>query len=297
MTMIQNVDANTVSYNTFTNQANSTDYENKKMSLECLINSFIRIALAFDTEISLSNVPSKYMIKKWPGDIKIKVCGSPSADDLLLLDKVIADLNSIIGKEKIYPDYNDANLKIYFGSIQGFIDLFIGNTSDHSKLKGANGLFTYNYNEYGEIFSGNVYISNNIKCPNKKSHVVHEELAQVLGLPNDSYGNAYKDSIFYQEANNAVCYSELDKWFISTLYLPFIDPGMSEELVRKTLNNIALNKIEFPPSLDTVVTASTSGFYIPPPVTPTIILSPGTVELIDSLPPSIPLFEINSEGN
>jgi len=212
-------------------------HQENTINYQDLINYFIEIA--FGIEIKSHNKQSKSMIKKWTKDIKIKICGTPGAYDELTVSNTIRKLNCLIGKTNIYTVWNDPNVRIYFGKTEDFSE-----KRDYQYIKGSNGLFHYKYNSKGEILEADVYILTDKGDERSRSHTVAEELAQVLGLPQDSY--KYKDSIFYQGNTAVSSYSQIDEWVISTLYMSCISPGMDEHSVRVALNN----NISKPPTID-----------------------------------------------
>jgi hypothetical protein len=65
---------------------------------------------------------------------------------------------------------------------------------------------------------------------------IHEELAQALGLPNDS--NAARPSIFNDDEEFALLTTQ-DEWMLKILYTPALRPGMTEAEARPIVQSLA----------------------------------------------------------
>jgi hypothetical protein len=201
------------------------------------INYFLEVALK--SEFGDTN-PT---IKKWDGDINIKVYGTPTAEDLSTLQSVIDELNIFTTQSGIRvqlvsaggfqpkspshlnnrPSAGDSNLELYFVPESQFAQY-------EPNYQPVNmGFFWTWWNGNNAINRSKVLISTVGITQKERSHLIREELTQSLGLMGDSYH--YQDSIFYQDWTDTEYYSEIDKAVIEMLYRPEIRPGMTRTQV------------------------------------------------------------------
>ena len=200
-----------------THQIDTNNYSKEE------IDYFTEIALGaeFGDEISV--------IKKWTGDIRIKINGEPTKADLQTINSIISDLNYLISEIKIKIVDKDENLIITFSPESDFAEI------DPNYVPTNFGFFWALWHDDNfVIYDASILISSADITQKERSHLIREELTQSLGLMNDS--NKYKDSIFYQEWTDIAEYSEIDKAVIKLLYQKKIEPGMSKEQVLNALN-------------------------------------------------------------
>jgi hypothetical protein len=173
-------------------------------------------------------------LKKWAGDVRIKVFGSPTQEDLKTLRSVINEINSLAKGVTLKIDNNNPHVKLYFVPESKF--------RQYEKNYSPTNLgFFWNYwNAKNIISSSNIMISTNQVTQTERSHLIREELTQSLGLMKDSY--RYKDSIFYQGWTSTTKYAEIDKILIEILYRPEIRPGMTKTQVLQVLRTLDTNK-------------------------------------------------------
>lgn len=180
------------------------------------IDYFLEIALGSEYGVSDPT------IKKRIGDVRIKILGSPTREDLITLNQVIDELNNIIFSINIEIDSDNYNLQIYFVPEPEF------RKYEPNYIPVNYGFFWNSWNndiiEYSKILISTVNITQK-----ERSHLIREELTQSLGLMKDS--EKYPDSIFYQAWTDTTAYSELDQVVIEMLYLPEIQPGMTRSQV------------------------------------------------------------------
>jgi hypothetical protein len=170
-------------------------------------------------------------IKKWQGPIRIKVNGSPTAEDSRTLQQVINEINELAnGAVQLAVDDNNPNVQIYFVPESQF-------KRYEPNYRPRNlGFFWARWNQ-NIIQNSNILITTTGVTQKERSHLIREELTQTLGLMKDSY--RYRDSIFYQGWTDPTEYSEIDRAVVQMLYLPKIRPGMTRAEVVAAMQNLA----------------------------------------------------------
>ncbi len=210
------------------NQPSQQAYLPKKTYTPEEINYFLEIALG--TEYSASSS----IIRKWQGDMRIKVIGSPTSEDLKTLGTVINEINNLTSDINLKIVESKPNVKIHFVPVSEF------KRYEPNYQPGNDGYAWINWNQNNVIYSSNILIATSGINQKERSHLIREELTQSLGLMRDSF--KYKNSIFYQPWTDTNQYSQLDKTVIQILYRPEIRPGMNKLEVIPILYEAALNK-------------------------------------------------------
>lgn len=171
---------------------------------------------------------SEATIKKWANDLKIKVNGQPTSHDLATLDKVIAELNSLIPGVQLQRSNLGANVEIYFVPESEFIKY------EPNYVPTNYGFFWVWWNSLSEIYKARILITTEKVTQKERSHLIREELTQCLGLMNDS--RRYEDSIFYQDWSDTQEYATIDRDIIKILYRGDIETGMTKSQVEAVLS-------------------------------------------------------------
>ncbi|MCT7952826.1 DUF2927 domain-containing protein [Ancylothrix sp. C2] len=186
------------------------------------IDYFLEVAMG--SEFPASNG----VVRKWQGEIRIQVQGTPTLEDMNTVRSVIKEINFLAeGSIYLRVDEHNPNMKIYFVPEEEFAEY-------ESNYQPVNyGFFWTYWNNNQVITRGNILISTEDVTQKERSHLIREELTQSLGLMRDS--SRYENSIFYQGWTDVNEYSQIDKVLIQTLYRPQIQPGMSREQVRQVL--------------------------------------------------------------
>lgn len=185
------------------------------------------ISYFFEIAFGAEYGKSANRITKWKKDIRIKIRGNPTKEDIHTLNQVIKEINELIKNIKIEVVKRRENVKLYFvpePRFHKYNPQYVGG--------GLHGFAWVWWNSFEEIYKANILISTDT-IQKIRSSTIREELTQCLGLLQDSW--RYKDSIFhhYSRMNK---YSEIDKAVIELLYLDEIKPGMSKDKVKKILN-------------------------------------------------------------
>lgn len=186
------------------------------------INYFLEIALGSEYGVG------DFAVRKWTGDLKIEISGQPTPEDLQTVRKVIEELNALIAPHirlEIVP--SNGNVLVYFIPESEFY------LYEPPGIVYFGGFF-WNWWDYaGEIYQGRVVIAADRITQRQRSHLIREELTQILGLMNDSV--KYENSIFYQQYSEVQQYSALDRAVIKMLYNDDIFPGMADFEIRELL--------------------------------------------------------------
>ena len=217
-----------------TSQGESSSYRNNQKSQQAYlatkkytpeeINYFQEVA--FGSEFS----DNSSIIRKWQGDLRIKVIGSPNSEDLKTLKTVISEINNLAFGINLKIVDNQPNVKIHFVPVSEF------GRYEPNYQAGNYGYAWINWKQDNTIHSANILITTTGVNQKERSHLIREELTQSLGLLKDSY--QHKNSIFYQPWTDTNQYSQLDETVIQMLYRPEIRPGMTRSQVMSFLKGI-----------------------------------------------------------
>lgn len=173
-----------------------------------------------------------FTVKKWKTDLKVEILGQPTAEDLQTLNRVIEELNRLIGPQvRIDVVPGEGNVQVYFIPDGEFYQYEPQGIVYHG------GFFWNWWNTAGELYRARVVIAADRISQRLRSHLIREELTQALGLMNDS--QRYENSIFYQNYSETTEFSELDCAVIKLLYSEDILPGMSDYEVKEVLRRKA----------------------------------------------------------
>lgn len=169
------------------------------------------------------------VIKKWEEDLRIKISGVPTDEDIQTINDIVSDLNYIIDAIDIKIVNNKENVTITFSPESEFSDIEPGYVP-----KNYGFFWALWHDDNYVIYNASILISTEGINQKERSHLLREELTQGLGLMNDS--DKYEDSIFYQDWTSVTEYSKIDSSVIRLLYQESIRPGMTKERVLEILN-------------------------------------------------------------
>lgn len=175
------------------------------------------LEIATGSEFVRADLP----IRKWEQDVKIKLHGTPTAEDGQTLDAVIDELKGLVGSidiQVVDKTADRANINVYFVDPAEF-------SSYVPHQNPGRGGFVWIQSSSGAIRGATVLIADRGLTQPQRNHIIREEVTQSLGLLNDSF--QYRDSIFFQLWNAVTQYSQRDERVIQMLYRPEVRPGMS----------------------------------------------------------------------
>ena len=173
---------------------------------------------------------SEQVIKKWTKDVRIDVLGAPTEEDLQTLDRVVEEINNLIdGVEMVVVDRNP-NVEMHFAPEDEFKSI------EPNYVPVNYGFFWSYWNRGNEFTKSRLLISTDEVTQAERSHLIREEVTQLLGLMIDS--NRYEESIFFEGWTETSNYAEIDKSVIEMLYRDDIEPGMTTSEVVEILEEL-----------------------------------------------------------
>ena len=173
---------------------------------------------------------SEQVIKKWAKDLKIEVLGAPTEEDMQTLESVIEEISGLVSGVKVLVVERNPNVEMHFAPEDDFESI------EENYVPVNYGFFWSYWNARSELYRSRILISTDEVTQAERSHLIREEVTQVLGLMNDS--SRYIDSIFYEGWTETNRYSELDKSVIEMLYREDIEPGMTTNEVVEVLEEL-----------------------------------------------------------
>lgn len=162
----------------------------------------------------------------WHHTVRVRVDGSPGADDSVEVDRAIAEINAASGTDVLHRVSGDADLWL------SFVDAATMRRRASGVPRDAEG-FTYVWwDAASRIREGRIWIHTDLSV-GRRQHAIREELAQALGLLGDSW--RYPDSMFYQGRTTLVSFSPLDVAVLRLLAENRALTGLSRAAVRERL--------------------------------------------------------------
>jgi hypothetical protein len=158
------------------------------------------------------------VIRKWLVNPRLQVFGNPGVEDLAVLADVVSDLNALMEGVQIEMVDSDPTVEVHFAPVAQFPTIL------PSYVAGNLGFFS--------VWTGNdfwidrsvVLLATDAVSQAGRTHLIREEVTQMLGLARDSY--RYPESIFYQAWSTTDAYAPIDEVLIEMLYRPTLQPGM-----------------------------------------------------------------------
>ncbi|GAB4132534.1 MAG: hypothetical protein Fur0046_02440 [Cyanobacteria bacterium J069] len=173
------------------------------------------------------------LIRKWNTDLRVRVTGTRTAEDDATISRVMQELNELLDGSgvQLRRDDRNPNVQIIYAPETQFRQL------EPNYVPGNLGFFWVQWNS-SVINNARILITNtNRVTQRERSHLLREELTQVLGLMRDS--NRYPNSIFYQGWTDVTEYAEIDRTLIRMLYHSQLQPGMTRSQVVAALQTLA----------------------------------------------------------
>jgi hypothetical protein len=196
------------------------------LSLNDAVRYFSEVCL--DAEFVNAGDPTR--LQKWATPIFYMLSGSPTAEDIAVINKMASFLNSVEGFPGISQtnDPNTANMKIYFCPANEF-SVIIGHNCD-----GNDGYVTFWYSN-DEIYDSVICIRNDIGQELRNS-VIMEEIYNSLGPIQDT--SLRSDSIIYSGFSSPQEMTDIDMLILRLLYHPSIRCGMNKEECKQIISKI-----------------------------------------------------------
>jgi len=161
------------------------------------------------------------LVQKWNIPICYRIYGSPTEEDLEVLEEFFVQLNEIPGFPGIYAASDDEaeNLNISFLNEEDFYSVF------STFLNGAEayGAVQFWYGtDTNDIYTANIGYRTDIDQITRTS-ILFEEIVNMLGTSDTELRT---DSIVYQYSNDNLALSDVDWVILKLLYNPAIQCGM-----------------------------------------------------------------------
>ena len=206
----------------------SSHYYLDGVSVDDVITYFGEVCL--DSEYSVGATSTPNLIHKWEEPVYYCVYGTPTQKDLIAIEELALQLNSIDGFPGFYPGTaENCNTAMYFCSSGELINRLGSNFNSHHY-----GGFVYRYSNHA-IYDGVICCRNDIPQDERIS-VIKEEIYGVLGPAQDTV--LRQDSILYQYSNSNLELSDMDLLILELLYHPDIKVGMNYEQCAQVIKTI-----------------------------------------------------------
>jgi hypothetical protein len=200
------------------------------------------------------------VIRKWGENPRIRVLGDPTAEDWAVLQDVLSDLNSLMEEVQVELVDTDPTVEVHFAPVSQFPTIL------PSYVQGNLGYFSVWFGSDNKICRSVVLLASDAVGQLGRSHLVREEVTQMLGLAKDS--RLYLNSIFQQAWTTTQAYAPIDEALIEMLYRPELLPGMGYRTAVDVLRVLTRRGWEgvAPPALTLQGAAFLGGPYFPPVV-------------------------------
>jgi hypothetical protein len=167
-------------------------------------------------------------LRTWMGrPVRVRMLGNAAPSDTAALDRTIADINAITGREAVSRVDTEANVDMHFVGAEDFARMAPPYAAKNR------GYFYISWDRKYRITSGRILIRGDMPSADAREHTIREELTQVLGLSNDSW--KIPASIFYQGASNVTRYATIDSAVIRLHERLRMHAGASQREVRDML--------------------------------------------------------------
>ena len=161
------------------------------------------------------------ILRKWAAGPRIKVLGNPTYQDRAALQRVVGDLNELAPSLGLQIVEEGHTVEIHFVPAEDFGQV------EPNYEPGNLGYFWVWWNRQQEITSARVLISTDGVSQSERSHLLREELTQVLGLMRDSW--SYPQSIFYQGWTDTGEFADIDRALVEMLYRTDLPAGTTRD--------------------------------------------------------------------
>lgn len=158
------------------------------------------------------------LLRRWPAGSGplIRINGSPTADDRMVVDSVLAEMNRLAPLDmELVTAFPTAEL--HFVPQSSF-------TSILPQAPPGNDGLVWLWWDAGQNLIRSVVLIASDRPAQVRAHLIREELTQMLGLLQDSF--RYPESIFYQGFSTVTEYLPVDRAIIELLYRGELALGM-----------------------------------------------------------------------
>ena len=171
--------------------------------------------VCLDTEFG--DKTSGSLIRKWVEPFYYTVYGQPTDRDIEVLNRFVAEINSIENFPGMYPVESGADLEIYFYDQYNF-EALMG-----SDFVGSWGGVTFWFDGLSQIYTETISIRTDIPQDARDS-IICEEIYNGIGPVQDT--SLRDDSLICQWSNSNYDMTAVDRLILQLLYHPSIQTGM-----------------------------------------------------------------------
>ena len=182
--------------------------------------------LFFDLAFNQEFGEGSERLRKWNTPIRIFVEGITSQEAMDELNVVVTELNALSTAIpiEIVGEMAASNLRFFFGTKEDYVRLV--EPAAAGIAEGNSGFATIAWNNNNEIFRASACVDIFVADEQELKHIIREELAQTLGLINDTVLD--ENSIFHQFIGDAIAYSNVDTEIIALMLGDALRPGMCQ---------------------------------------------------------------------
>jgi len=164
------------------------------------------------------------LVQKWTEPIRYRIFGTPTGEDLAVLEDFFEQLNAVPGFAGIRAarEGEAENLSLRFLNPDGFRDIFSAVVNGEEAYGAVQ--FWY-YTNTNEIYTAQIGYRTDID-QTARSSILVEEIVNALGITDTILRT---DSIVYQYSDDNMTLSEVDWLLLKLLYDPAIQCGMNAD--------------------------------------------------------------------
>jgi len=159
------------------------------------------------------------VIRKWAENPRIQLFGVPTVEDMAVLEGVVGELNGLMEEVQVELVESDPTVEVHFAPVSDFPSIL------PSYVPGNLGYFYVSFDGFGNINRSVVLLASEGVDQEGRSHLIREEITQILGLSKDS--GTYPNSIFYSTWTTTQHFDPIDEVLVEMLYRPQLLPGMA----------------------------------------------------------------------
>ena len=221
-----------------------------------LTENFLKIALYEEYargQIATTRSQTPIRLQRWAKPVRVQLIFGPSvpaarqASDRARVTSFLGRLASLTGHSISVTDKNP-NFWVHFASVDERAGLGPSLATELAELTPGQiaSVTAMSRDTYCQVLTQSdpatsVYVAAVAVIPTEHPDLlrlscIHEELAQALGLPNDS--NAARPSIFNDDEEYALL-TRQDELMLRILYNPALRPGMTEQQARPIVQSLA----------------------------------------------------------
>lgn len=199
-------------------------------STEEIITYFEEVVLNMEYTFSGENLP---LVHKWNSPIIYRIYGTPTQEDLNVLNDLFTQLNAIPGFPGIREVTGDEkeNLTLSFLNKEDFYYSFPSITVNEDAYGATH--FWY-YDDTYEIYTADIGYRTDID-QNTRNSILIEEIINTLGISDTT---EREDSIVYQYSDDNLTLSDVDLIILKLLYNPSIRSNMNSIDCREAIEKL-----------------------------------------------------------